>query len=189
MILVILLGSIASGCQAIASLVPLDNTPVVPLFEHHPEHVTIARVTRVVNGHTIEVQPTSSTSTLNQTIRLIGIQAPAQGQDPWGPEAQTYLEDLLLGNTVQLSIDQKTNNLDRLDSYGRQWAYVWLKDKLVNQMLIADGKVLEDERSPHLDYAQQFSHAQHRARILGIGIWHPDHPIRQTPHEFWQQQN
>ena len=95
----------------------------------------------------------------------------------------------MLGQTVQLSIDQGTDDPARLDSYGRQWAYVWLKGQLVNQMLIADGKVLEDGRSPHLDYAQQFSHAQHRARTLGLGIWDPDHPMRQTPNEFWQQQN
>ena len=189
-----IVAAIASSCQSNIDLTLIgSNKPTLPTS--HPIH--LARVTRVVSGHTIEVQPTAPTSTLNQTVRLIGIQSPDQRQSPWGPEAQAYLESLLLGETVQLSWIEESDaretpqrlTAEGVDAYGRQWAYVWLNDQLVNQQLIADGIVLAEERSSHLHYVQHFNHAQHRARILGLGVWHPDHPMRQTPREFRQQQD
>ena len=191
---VMMAAAIASSCQSSIDLTSVwDNRPILPT-SHHSQ---MARVTRVVSGHTIEVQPTLHATTLNQTVRLIGIQAPDQGQSPWGPEAQAYLESLLLGETVQLSWADELDDgeaqqrlaAEGVDSYGRQWAYVWLNGQLVNQQLISDGVVLAEERSPHLQYVQHFNHAQHRARILGLGVWHPDHPMRQTPREFRQQQD
>lgn len=184
-----LLGAIASGCQAIAPIGPLDNAPIAPTLDPHSTSHISARVTRVVSGHTIEIQPSHNPDTLNQTVRLIGIQAPAWNQTPWGPESKAHLEHLLLGQTIHLSFDDAIDSLNQPDSYGRQWAYVWLNGKLVNQLLIADGMALDDGRSPHRNYVQSFAHAQHRARIMGLGIWNPDHPMRQTPNEFRQQQD
>ena len=186
------MGAIAAGCQTQPNdASPWNNAPLAPL----PNNQYLVRVNRVVSGHTIEVQ--STTNALNQTIRLIGIQAPDRSQTPWGEDSQAYLETLLLGQTVQLSFGSRGSDehpnagmeSETIDDYGRQWAYVWFNDQLVNQQLLADGMVLLEERSPHLHYGQQFSHAQHRARILGLGLWNPENPMRQTPREFRQHQN
>ncbi|MEM9215096.1 MAG: thermonuclease family protein [Cyanobacteria bacterium P01_F01_bin.150] len=187
-----LLGLITSSCQAIHPVRAIDGTPRVSNVKNDREAIVSARVTRVVSGQSIEVQLHGSNQTLNQTIRLIGVQSPAYGQEPWGADAQNYLEDLLLGQTIQLSFSDRghRNNgkeVDSSDPYERQWAYVWLDGQLVNLTLIAEGVVLEDGQSPYIDYAQQFAHAQHRARVLGLGIWNPNQPLRQTPYEFWQQ--
>lgn len=190
----ILGGAIASGCSSIIKS-PSSLSPSPTMLT---DHITDVKVTRVVSGHTIEVQPIQDNrSPLNQTIRLIGIQAPSGQQEPWGPEAKAYLQELLLGQTVRLSVEPEQSHSDAtqpspesasVDAYGRQWAYVWLDGQLVNQQLLADGLVLAEERSPHLSYNDHFSHAQHRARILGLGIWDPKEPLRQTPEDFRQSQ-
>lgn len=187
----ILGGAIVSGCQSIVTLPSaLGPFPSPPMPTSSDNAV---KVTRVVSGHTIEVQPTDSMIPLNQTLRLIGIQAPSHQQEPWGPDAQAYLEDLLLGQTVQISFEpprstDSSQDTAPVDTYGRQWAYIWLEGQLVNQQLLADGIVLTEERSPQLHYSYYFKHAQHRARILGLGIWNPKHPLRQTPEDFRQSQ-
>lgn len=170
-------GAIASSCQLGTML---DKTPVLPTTHTNPS----VRVMRVVSGNTLEIQPLNSPSALNQTIRLIGIQSPDMDQSPWGEDAHAHLERLVLGQVVTLS-----STAEPVDSYGRSLAYVWLEDQLINQSLLEEGRVLVEERSPNPLYANQFRHAQHRARLLGLGLWNPDRPMHQTPQEFRQYQN
>ncbi|MEB3229806.1 MAG: thermonuclease family protein [Leptolyngbyaceae bacterium] len=166
-------GAIALGCQ--------DHLPGSPLNRLTANAITGPTVTvmRVVSGQTIEVQFTNATSTNNEEVQLIGIQAPAAGQEPWNQAVKAYLEDLLLRETVQLEWDQDPDN-----DFGRKLAYVWLGDRLINQELLAAGYVLEVARSPNLKYDALFKESQHRARLLGLGIWNPEQPMRQTPNEF-----
>ncbi|MEM7773806.1 MAG: thermonuclease family protein [Cyanobacteria bacterium P01_A01_bin.37] len=141
------------------------------------------QVMRVVSGQTIEVPDPTGQTALNQAVRLIGISAPAWGQEPWSDEAKAYLADQLSSQTVLLETDAET-----VDSYGQQLAYVWKDDVLLNEKLAEEGLVMVTVRSPNLKYEQRLIHAQQTARILGRGIWNPENPMRLTPSEFRQQQ-
>ena len=154
------------GCQA---SVPTDMT---------------VQVMRVVSGQTIEVPDPTGQTALNQSVRLIGISAPAWDQEPWGEAATMYLESQLDGQTVRLETDAET-----VDAYGRQLAYVWKDGVLINEKLVEEGVAMVDVRSPNLKYEQRLNHAQQTARILGRGIWNPENPMRLSPSEFRQQQD
>lgn len=148
-----------------------------------PTGLTV-QVMRVVSGQTIEVPDPTGQTALNQSVRLIGISAPAWDQKPWGESATMYLESQLNGQTVRLEKDVET-----VDAYGRQLAYVWKDGVLMNEQLVEEGLVMVDVRSPNLKYEQRLNHAQQTARILGRGIWNPDNPMRLSPSEFRQQQD
>ncbi|NJN57390.1 MAG: thermonuclease family protein [Leptolyngbyaceae cyanobacterium SL_5_9] len=153
---------------------------------------TTVQVSRAINGQTIEILDPTGQTALNQRVRLLGIDAPLIEQEPWGTEARQRLAELVEGQTVLLEAD-----LDTRDSYDRIWGYVWLGDRLVNQHLVEEGWALAEvrplagisPRSPDPKYEQRFSRAQEKARLLGIGIWNPEQPMRQSPCEFHQQRS
>ena len=153
---------------------------------------TIVQVSRAINGQTIEILDPTGQTALNQRVRLLGIDAPLIEQEPWGIEARQRLAELVEGQTVLLEADLATR-----DSYDRIWGYVWLGDRLVNQQLVEEGWALTEVRpladispkSPPPKYEQRFSRAQEKARLLGIGIWNPEQPMRQSPCEFRQQRS
>lgn len=144
---------------------------------------TTAQVMRVASGQTIEILDPSGQTALNQSVRLIGISAPDLKQEPWGMEAKAYLEAQLQNSSVTLEFDAQPT-----DGYDRQLAYIWKDGVLLNEALVENGLVLAEVRSPNLKYEQRLKHAQEAARILGRGIWNPEHPMRMTPQEFRQQQ-
>lgn len=156
-----------------------------------PQGATV-QVSRAVNGQTIEILDPTGQTPLNQRVRLLGIDAPLIEQEPWGTEARQRLAELVEGQTVLLEAD-----LDTKDNYDRIWGYVWLGDRLVNQQLVEEGWALAEvrplagisPRSPDPKYEQRFSRAQEKARLLGIGIWNPEQPMRQSPCEFRQQRS
>ncbi|MBD2067714.1 thermonuclease family protein [Leptolyngbya sp. FACHB-671] len=144
---------------------------------------TAVQVSRAVSGQTIEVLDPTGQTVLNQEVRLIGIDAPHPEQEPWGTEARERLAELVEGQTVLLEADVATR-----DSYDRIWGYVWLNDVLVNQQLVEDGLALS-VGTPHPKYGDRLTRAQEKARLLGVGIWNPQQPMRQLPCEFRQQRS
>jgi micrococcal nuclease len=146
---------------------------------------TTVKVARAVSGQTLEILDPSGQTALNQQVRLMGIVAPHPEQEPWGIEARERLQQLVNGQTVLLEAD-----VEARDSYNRMWGYVWLGDVLINQQVVEEGLALVDlERSLNLKYDQRLTHAQEKARLLGIGIWNPEQPMRQSPCEFRQQRS
>ena len=123
-----------------------------------------ATVQRVIDGDTIEVVPlqtvpwltndTSSNSSSNSKremlrIRLLGIDAPEtvhpdKGVEEGGPEASAFLRELLEGQEVTLTFDERNTR----DVYDRILAYVWLEDRLVQRKLIEGGFALVEEDFP-----------------------------------------
>lgn len=130
----------------------------------------VARVSRVVDGQTIEVLRGQSVQA--ETVRLLGIQVPKGRQTPQGKAAQTWLNDQLMGRLIDLEQDIETH-----DEHGDGLAYVWLDKELVNELLVQEGLVLAVERSPNWRYSQRLAHAQETARLLGRGIWNPERPL------------
>ncbi|HIK06797.1 MAG TPA: thermonuclease family protein [Trichormus sp. M33_DOE_039] len=154
------------GCQA-------KNQPA--------SNQTQVRVARVVTGQTLEVVGMAEQPTLISQVRLIGVDAPDLRQYPWGEDSKELLEKLVgnLEKPVLLEFD-----VEAKDKIGRNLAYVWKDNQLLNEQVIKQGYALFVERSPNLKYNQRLDRAQQWARIMGKGIWNPEKPMRQTPAEF-----
>jgi len=138
-------------------------------------------VERVVNGQTVEISDASGT----QRLRLIGINAPTWlpkcQQEPWQEEAKNQLKQLVEGKDVLLEYDEQTE-----DNYDRQLGYLWQDEELlINEWLVQQGLVLASRPyEPNTKYAQQLAYAQEYARVMELGIWNWQNPMRQTPYEF-----
>ena len=139
-------------------------------------------IRRVVSGQTVEIVDFGKNAQTDQTVRLIGIDAPDLRQQPWGVEAKQALKKLVGSQSLRLEFD-----LEKQDSYGRSLAYLWVGNQLANQQLVASGYALAMPRSPNVKYQETLQRAQESARIAGRGIWNPDRPMRQTPGEFRRQ--
>jgi len=142
----------------------------------------MTRVERVVSGQTIEITDRSAAVPVLEPIRLIGIQAPDIRQKPWGQEARIQLEKLTLGQEVLLEFD-----VQEKDRFNRLLAYVWLGGKLINEYMVEEGLALAEPYFPNSKYMERLTNAQERARLMGLGIWDPNQPMRQTPGQFRSQ--
>ncbi len=158
-----LLCSISLGCQATPSSQKIK-----------------VKVERVLSGQTVEITDSSGT----QKLRLIGIDSPAWlpkcQQAPWQEEAKKQLQEKLEGQSVWLEFDQQPE-----DNYDRQLGYLWQDEQLINEWLVKQGLVLASSpRKTNTRYAQRLAYAQEWARIMEMGIWNWQNPMRQTPQEF-----
>lgn len=138
-----------------------------------------AKVQRVVSGQTLDVLISSTQSPLITRVRLVGISAPDLQQYPWGIAAKKKLQELLSQQKVLLE-----SATTQKDAFGRQLAYLWHNNTLVNEQLVAEGLVLADIDSFNRKYRQRLIRAQEYARAMGYGIWNPQQPMRLTPQEF-----
>ncbi len=141
-----------------------------------------ATVERVQSGQTLELLyplPINNSLVVDK-IRLRGITAPDLKQEPWGPEARNCLRDQVQRQVVR--IEPASSNAD---TYGRLWADVWWGARLVNETLLEAGCVFLDEAAlTHHPHRDKLIYAQERARILGLGVWNPAQPLRQSPDDF-----
>jgi micrococcal nuclease len=129
-----------------------------------------ARVTRVVDGDTVEVDLDGR----EIDVRLIGIDtpesvAPGEPVECYAAESSAYTEGRLEARTVRLEFD-----VERLDPYGRTLAYVWVgedAEELFNETLVAEGYAVVTTFPPNVRYVERFVAAQHEARRTGRGLW------------------
>lgn len=131
------------------------------------------RVIRVVDGDTVVV---STAESLNLKVRLQGIDAPECGM-PFGPQAQRFLEQLVLGRTVQMA---KTGR----DRYGRTVATLAVGGQDVGVVLLQAGLAWHDRRyhRPRLQGAtSHYAEAQQGAVLSFAGLW--AEPLQVAP---WQ---
>ena len=149
---------------------------------HYLPSGEITRVEKVFSGQTIAIADRTAAVPLLEPIRLIGIQAPDIRQNPWGQEAKIQLEKLILGQEVLLEFD-----IQEKDQFNRQSAYVWLGGKLINEYMVMEGWALVESDFPNTKYMERLTNAQEKARLIGLGIWDPNQPMRQTPAQFRSQ--
>jgi micrococcal nuclease len=132
------------------------------------DHDASVTVSRVVDGDTIEVSP--AVGGIDE-VRLIGIDTPetkdpAEGIEPYGPEASAFATDELSGQSVDLEFD-----VEREDQYGRLLAYVYVGGEMFNEVLLEEGYAQDYPYPPNTRYADRFEEAQEVARAGGLGIW------------------
>lgn len=130
----------------------------------------IARVSRVIDGDTIEVQLNNK----KETVRLIGIDAP-ETVDPrktvecFGKEASDKTKEILNGKTVRLETDTTQGERDK---YGRLLRYVFLDRINFNELMISEGFAHEYtyQNSPY-KYMEEFKEVQKKAQVENKGLW------------------
>ncbi|WP_199320585.1 thermonuclease family protein [Leptolyngbya sp. FACHB-261] len=160
------------------------------LVRPDPDHATqVVQVQRVINAQALDVVSAQATPGLTERVQLIGLDAPDLEQRPWGLQAQRFLDDLIGPKSVRSQSQPVLLEFDvqPQDRFGRKLAYIWVGELLVNEKLVAEGYALAVLRPPNLKYEERLRRAQERARLLGLGIWNPDQPMRISPSEFRRQ--
>ena len=150
-------GSSATESSGGAST-PATEPPPTPSLEGEDAD----RVLEVVDGDTFEV----AIDGMNETVRLIGIDAPENGEC-MSDEAAAALEELVHPG-VRLVPDVN----DR-DQYGRLLRYVEAGDVFVNEELVRRGLALARAYPPDTARQARLSDAQEEAKDASRGIWDP----------------
>jgi endonuclease YncB( thermonuclease family) len=125
-------------------------------------------VVDVYDGESILVQSDNGTQ---YTVRYLGVDTP-QWNDPdrgiecWGPEATQLNRQLVLGARVYLERD--TSDVDR---YGRLLRYVWLDDRLVEALLLAEGYARAYSYGPDQRRRTQLEGFEAPAYEARLGMW------------------
>jgi micrococcal nuclease len=130
------------------------------------DHDATAKVTRVVDGDTIDISP--SVEGLSR-VRLIGMDTPEvyRGTQPYGPEASAFAKQELEGQEVGLELDVR-----KVDPYGRLLAYVYLPNgEMFNETLLEEGYAQVATFPPNVRYVDRFLEAQREARAANRGLW------------------
>lgn len=126
-----------------------------------------AQVTRVIDGDTIE----ASFDGREEDVRLIGIDTPetVKPDTPvqcFGPRASHFTKGLLEGQRVRLVVGAEPR-----DVYGRLLAYVYLRHRFVNAMLVRRGLARTLTIPPNDRFAPLFQRLATGAARAGRGLW------------------
>ncbi|ARK31241.1 thermonuclease family protein [Halalkalibacter krulwichiae] len=129
-----------------------------------------ASVVRVVDGDTLIVKLDHKKE---ERVRLLLIDTPESVHpdkpvQPFGIEASEMVKELMKpGDLIHLELD-----VSERDKYGRLLAYVWIEDKMVNELLLEKGFArVAYVYAPNTKYVDQFYDIQKQAQERGIGIW------------------
>jgi len=149
------------------SLTPTPTFPAIQGADCIPnDNRTYAKVTRVIDGDTIEVNIEGSVF----KVRYIGMDTPENTTqvEYYGPEA-TYKNRLLVeGKTVILFRD-----VSETDKYNRLLRYVIADSIFVNYELVRTGYAQVLTYPPDVSCQSTFSAAQTIARDNQLGFWKP----------------
>ena len=125
-----------------------------------------ARVSRVIDGDTIEVTLRGETP----SVRLLLVDTPEVhgGEECYGPEASAYVSSLLAeGSEVRLERD-----VTDVDFFGRLLRYVYLADgRMLNELLVEGGYATVYRFPSDVRHEQRLRDAEDRAREAGAGLW------------------
>ncbi|PLS15998.1 nuclease [Bacillus sp. M6-12] len=92
---------------------------------------------------------------------------PSKPVQPFGPEASSFAKLTLTGKQVGIEID-----ISERDKYGRLLAYIWIGDRMFNEMLLEKGLArVAYIYPPNTKYVDQFRKVQEKAQKQAIGIW------------------
>jgi endonuclease YncB( thermonuclease family) len=137
-----------------------EPPPLPPLLEEGEYHVEHA-----IDGDTLQLAG-------DVRIRLLGVDTPETVQqdhpvEPWGSEASEFTKGFVAAGPVRLTFDR-----ERRDRYGRQLAFVWRGDVLLNERLIAEGFSKAQTKYPYSPAMKdRFRAAEREARNKKLGLW------------------
>ncbi|OPH60812.1 hypothetical protein BC351_16570 [Paenibacillus ferrarius] len=170
----------AAGCAqatakpaagSVASL-PVETALASPTPTDFNKRLIPAKIVRVVDGDTMKVSFTESGKVKEETIRLLLVDtpesvAPDKPVQPFALEASKYAKDILTNKDVKLELD-----VSERDKYGRLLCYLYIGDKMFNEMLLENGYArVAYVYPPNVKYVDQFREIQKTAQLKGINIW------------------
>jgi micrococcal nuclease len=128
---------------------------------------SVALVTRVVDGDTIEVRLGGRV----EDVRLIGVDTPETVKPGtpvqcFGPRASHFTKRRLEGRRVRLVF-----GVERRDAYGRLLAYAYLGDRFFNPILVRRGLARSLTIPPNDRFAPYFRRLELAAARAGRGLW------------------
>jgi micrococcal nuclease len=128
---------------------------------------TFARVSRVVDGDTIEVRLGGR----SEDVRLIGVDTPetVKPDTPvqcFGERASHFTKSRLTGRRVRLVF-----GVERRDIYGRLLAYVYLGGRFYNPILARRGLARSLTIPPNDRFAPRIRRLELAAARAGRGLW------------------
>lgn len=136
-----------------------------------------AMVMEVNDGDTVVITMEGRT----YRTRLIGIDAPEMGQEPWGRKAKMHLRELLKGSGGMVRLE---TDITKYDKYDRLLAYLWLDERtLINELMLRDGYAVLFTIQPNSTHVDRLKKAQHAARENRSGIWGPN-GLTERPREY-----
>lgn len=129
--------------------------------------LTEAKVIRVIDGDTIEVQ----IGRQQFTVRYISVDTPetvhpSKPVQYFGKAASLMNKQLVEGKTVRLEKD-----VSETDKYDRLLRYVWVGDTMINAELVRLGFAQVASYPPDVRYLYLFLNLQREARSAGRGLW------------------
>lgn len=150
--------------------------------EEEEGHKNQARVTKIVDGDTIEVFFQNSF----QRVRLLSIDTPETKRIPrarmmsirekkdleflvfMGKKAKNFVASIVSpGNHVYLEFDLQTH-----DKYGRLLAYIYLEDgRMLNEIIAKEGYAYPLSIAPNYRYTDKILNAVQEAREKKIGLF------------------
>ena len=136
-------------------------------------HGATARVARVIDGDTLEIEIPDHLHRRPVTqVRLWGVDCPETAgrnhpAEPFAGEARDLTQSLTAGGPVTLTLEPHRAR----GSFGRLLAHVELADgSSLNEALLAAGLARADDRWPHA-LLGRYAQLERAARREGIGIW------------------
>lgn len=151
-------------------LAPSYNVAAVPLLRE-------ARVIAVNDGDTVTIRMGNR----EYRTRLIGLDAPEMGQEPWGEKAREHLRKLLKENRWRVSVE---TDIEQYDKYNRLLVYLWTPDgDMLNERMLRDGYAVLFTMQPNSKYVDRFIKAQRIARQEKRGIWGMD-GLKERPLDY-----
>jgi micrococcal nuclease len=174
--------------------VTIAGLALLTACQSSPPKSPTVQISRVISGQSVEWIDKSQQPPVIQQGRLIGIDAPDLAQEPWGKQAKQRLEELIGTpgkDTVSVEVEDAAT-----DKYGRKFVYLWKDGMLLNEQLLKDGCVLASMRTATsasnnpsgTKYRDRFIDGSQYARLMGQGIWNPEHPMRMSPSEFRKEE-
>jgi micrococcal nuclease len=132
-------------------------------------------VDRAISGSTIELTLAGQV----QKVRLVGVNAPNFNQKPWGAAAKDRLEAIIQEADRQFALELEPTESKGANNY--RYGYLWRNNTLVNEQLVREGQGLAATQYVLPKYERQFVRAQAYARLMAVGIWSYDAPLRSNP--------
>ncbi|HSA84296.1 MAG TPA: thermonuclease family protein [Patescibacteria group bacterium] len=131
------------------------------------QEVTLAKVTAVIDGDTIEVELNG----MINRVRYIGIDTP-ESVDPRKP-IQCFSKEATVRNKslVENKIVGLKKDISETDRYGRLLRYVYVGDLFINQALVEEGFAKASSYPPDITYQDTLRQAEQQARDAQKGLW------------------
>lgn len=158
----------ASAPAISASITPTSTPPASSSASDTVQTNFIsAKVIRIVDGDTIEVEIDGR----KETVRMLLVDTPETKKpgtpvQPMGLDAYEFTKATLEGQEVRLEKD-----VSERDQYGRLLMYVYLGDKMVNEMLLERGLARVAVFPPDVKYVEAFRQISRKAQEAALGIW------------------